>query len=203
MPFDPQLVPSLAASGASQAGFWDDRALFSGLREGRPSALADIMRLYWSPLVDYASTILSSRDAAEDVAQDVFVRLWERRTAWKTSASLRALLYRITRNLALDERRKGKTRARWSERLRAMVRPEVAFPQTMVAEGDFVSRIDRAIEALPPRRREVFMLARFQNLSYKEIAEVMGISPQTVANQMTSALSDLRVAFADCLEDPG
>ncbi|MBI4540565.1 MAG: RNA polymerase sigma-70 factor [Gemmatimonadetes bacterium] len=171
------------------------------LRVGDSSALDELLALYWGRLVAYAQTLVVSEDAAEDIAQEAFMRLWERRSEWNPGSEPRPLLYRIVRNLALNELRWRNLRARWVERLAAKARPQGPSP-VLAAEGEELrAAVARAVESLPPRRREVFVLARFHNLSYQGIAEVLGISAQTVANQMSAALSDLRGSLASFLED--
>ncbi|UCC49171.1 MAG: sigma-70 family RNA polymerase sigma factor, partial [Gemmatimonadota bacterium] len=89
-----------------------DVALLSRIQEGDTGALEIVLERYWAPVVGYVATILGSRDAAEDVAQDTFVRLWERRETWKLEGSVRALLFRMARNLAIDELRRRSAQER-------------------------------------------------------------------------------------------
>jgi RNA polymerase sigma-70 factor (ECF subfamily) len=181
-------VPEPATQGASEG------ELMTRLASGDPEALSELLNLYWRPLQEYAAGLLGSTDAAEDVAQEAFVGLWNRRTEWRPG-SVRAYLYRSTRNLALNERRRGRVRRRWLEVFPE--RPETgSAPLAGAEERELQAAARRAVEGLPPRRREVFMLARFHGLSYRQIAEIMGISQQTVANQMSSALAELRVLLA-------
>jgi RNA polymerase sigma factor (sigma-70 family) len=79
----------------------------------------------------------------------------------------------------------------------------VATPLDEAGASELAERISAALASLPARRREVIELARFQGLSYREIADVMGISPQTVANQMTQAMHQLRELLGDRLYEPG
>lgn len=168
---------------------------------GGAFGLAGVMKTHWSPLVEYASRIVRSRDAAEDVAQEAFVRLWERRARWQASGSLPALLYRIARNLALDAVRRGEAQRRLVGRPQDGQGFEASTPLSLLEEKELILLFDQAIATMPPRRREVFVLARFEGLSYRAISEKMGISPQTVANHMCAALADLRVKLAPYLDD--
>jgi RNA polymerase sigma-70 factor (family 1) len=169
-------------------------ALVERLRVGDPSALEEVMGAYWRPLVLYVGRLLDDDvDVGRDVAQEVFVRLWERRVEIDPG-SLKSYLYRVTRNLALDEFRRRAVRRRW----RVESDHEQCPPPTplQLVEREELGRIVKsAIDALPPRRREVFTLAYLHRLSYQTIADVMGISPATVKNQLASALVDLREAL--------
>jgi RNA polymerase sigma-70 factor (ECF subfamily) len=170
------------------------------LRLGNTDALEQLLATYWQPLFDYAVRILLNADAAQDVVQQAFIRLWRDRRDWRSGSSPRALLFTIVRNLALNERRSQRLRERWlgsGQPARAGPAP----PDQVLEYNELSAAVTHAIEQLPLRRREVFTLARFQGLSYQEIADLMGISVQTVANQMSLAMADLRRALGDFWSD--
>jgi len=156
----------------------------------------------WAPLVRYLWTILGSRDSAQDAAQEAFVRLWQRRENWQPG-SARVLLFRIGRNAALDIQRLAQVRRRW--RRDRSGRPELQrqpyLPDQELEVSEFQAGFAAAIEKLPNRRREVFELVRLNGLTYQEAAEVLVLSPQTVANQMALAHRDLRSMLADFLTE--
>ena len=172
------------------------------MRRGDETALEQLMAEFWAPLVLYLLTILGSRDSAQDAAQEAFVCLWERRENWQ-SGSARALLFTIGRNVALDYQRRAHTRNRWKMRqpgrLEQQLRPYM--PDEELEASEFQARFAAAMETLPPRRREVFELVRFKGLTYHEVADVLDLSPQTVANQMTLAHRGLRSMLADLLTE--
>lgn len=174
--------------------------VLSRLAGGDPSALDELMEQYWSQLVAYATRLLGSPDAADDVVQSVFVRLWERRHVRVAEASITSYLFRATRNLVIDEQRRRRVRAAWATSQAAIEWRHPANPLEEAEADDLRKGLTRALESLPPRRREVLELARFHDLSYKEIADVMGISPQTVANQMSAALTQIRAEIEPYLE---
>lgn len=178
----------------------DDRALLLRIRAGDSSALDGLVDRYWTPLVSYAARLLGSWDAAEDVAQGTFVRIWERRHDWESDGSVSALLYRITRNQGLDEI-KRRERAAARSRARDQAARRVATPSEQLEVAELEAAFEATLAALAERRREVFILARAHGLSYREIAEVMGIAPQTVANHLSAALAELRQALEPFLED--
>ncbi len=171
--------------------------LMASIRGGSESALGQLMELCWPELVRYAARQLGEVEAARDIAQETFVQVWERRRAWKPRGSARAYLYRIARNLVIDEKRKRGVRRRWAA-LQELSPP--ARPPTPAEELDakmLAAVFDTAVASLPDRRREVFELVFMRGLSHGEAAAVMGISGQTVANQMSSALRTVRKAVAD------
>ena len=176
-----------------------DRDLVRRLRRGDSAALDTVLQRHWGPIVAYLVRMLGSRDAAEDVAQRAFCRLWERRESWQDEGSLRGLLYRMARNFAISDRRRSDAEAR-SAVVHAARQAGIATPLGLLEDQQLREELDVAIQRLPARRREVFVLRCIHDLSYKEIAEIMDTSPQTVANQLSSALTTLRGALRHLLE---
>lgn len=176
-----------------------DLELLERISRGDSRALGVLLERYWAPVVRYVASLVDSDDAAEDVAQDTFVRLWERRDAWSRDGSVRALLYRIARNLGLDELRRREARARADHR--ATTPNPVTGPEEHLENEEVRSVIARAVQSLPERRREAFMLVRYHGLSYREAGDVLDLAPQTIANHLTLALTNLRAALAPYLYD--
>lgn len=161
-------------------------------KRGEESALDEMLKLYWNGLLRFALRILDDGDFAEDLVQEAFVRLWNHRTKWERDDTLRPVLYRIVRNQALNEKRRRSTFRRRSPTLR---RPDIdpaPSPLQEAEDQEMQAIIRKAIDSLPERRREIFLLVRYHQLSYKEAGEALGLSPQTVANQMSQAMRDLR-----------
>ncbi|HUE95671.1 MAG TPA: RNA polymerase sigma-70 factor [Longimicrobiaceae bacterium] len=165
------------------------------IAQGSEAALAELLSRYWTPLLRFAFRYLDDADAAEDVVQEAFSRVWLHRDRWHSGGTPSGYLYRIVRNLAIHEQEKRKVRSRWNREQRLRVGEEACQEPD---SGDEVrSALEAAVAALPARRRDVFILGGLHGLPYKEIAEVMGISAQTVANQMSAALRQLREALAE------
>lgn len=170
-----------------------DSELFAGIRSGEAATLTRLQALYWAPLVLFAGRIVEGRADAQDVVQEAFVRLWVRRERWEPRGSVRSLLFTLTRNAALDELRSHKRRERVAGSGGLPSAP--AAPPDDAAATELQRAAAAAVEALPARRREVFRLAREEGLTYPEIAEILELSKQTVANHMSLALADLREAL--------
>jgi RNA polymerase sigma-70 factor (ECF subfamily) len=170
-----------------------DAELMEGVRAGNAAALQRLLELHWDPLVRYARRMLTEPDDAQDVVQEAFVRLWSRRARWKVEGSVRALLFTITRHAVLDELRRQGRRGRAARAFQGPAPP--TLPSEDAAADELKTAAAAAVASLPPKRQEVFRLVREAGLSYSEVAEVMDVSPQTVANQMSLALSDLRRAL--------
>jgi RNA polymerase sigma-70 factor (ECF subfamily) len=160
-------------------------------------ALDHFARMHWAALVGFAYDLLGSTDAAEDLAQEALIRLWNRRHELGDVESLRAYLMQSVRRLALNEFRNRKLRDRPDvvERVRA-IHEDPITPDVHLEEHNLTADIERALQDLPERRREALVLVRFHGLSYREAATVMGVSTQTLANHVCTALKELRVSLA-------
>lgn len=160
-----------------------------------------LLERYWDPLSRYAERMLSDADAADDIVQEAFTRLWKRRESWMPGGSVRSYMYGLVRNLLIDEVRTRQRRLKLLDARRTEVTPRAQTPGEVAESEALAAAVEAAIQALPERRREVFTLAHLQDFSYKQIAEIMGVSTNTISNHMTLALQDLRAALAAFLPD--
>jgi RNA polymerase sigma-70 factor (ECF subfamily) len=193
-------APERSPAHSSFAESADD-ALLARLAQDDTRALEEALARYWPLVVDYVARLTGSRDAAEDVAQRAFCRLWDRRAHWGggPTGSLRALLCRIARNAAVSDHRRRLADARTATTFFELT--DVSPPAMDVGDADRLRAIVAAeVDRLPARRREIVVLRCYHDLSYKEIAEVMDIAEQTVANQLSRALASLRGTLGKVLD---
>jgi RNA polymerase sigma-70 factor (ECF subfamily) len=176
-----------------------DDELLVRLRAGDSTALEIALQRNWALVVDYVRRLTGSEDAAEDIAQRAFCQLWDRRAEWRSEGSLRALLCKIARNYAISEHRRELADAR-TALVFAEFRPALASAEDRLEDEQLRERIDREVARLPARRREILVLRCVHDLSYKEIALVMNVAPQTVANQLSAAIATLRTALGSALD---
>jgi RNA polymerase sigma-70 factor (ECF subfamily) len=175
-----------------------DRALLDRLRVGDTAAFDAIFRAWYAPLVRLAEGMLRERAVAEEIVQDVLLELWRRRESLVLDGSPQAYLFQATRNRALNHIRHLRVRQQGEPQVIAEMSRTVVGDAQLVEE-EIETALRDAIDALPPRCREVFELSRVRGLRYAEIAETLGISVKTVEAQMGKALRTLRERLAPWL----
>ncbi|MBL1407145.1 RNA polymerase sigma factor [Sphingobacterium faecale] len=170
-----------------------DLELVNGLRNGDTSSYTEIYERYSGPLYLFVLKRWEDRDGAKDLVHDFFLKLWEKREVLEISSNLTAYLYTAIRHAMLNQISREKVKTRYIDSF-------LSFLDTVEPKGtDYLMReremqkiIEREIDGLHPRMREVFELSRKENLSRKEIAETLGISEETVKNHMHKALKTLK-----------
>lgn len=175
----------------------EERTLLSAMQHGDLKAYGILFRRYYPMLCAYATKFVELKDA-EEIVQDVMLWLWETRETQIFETSLSQYLFRTVYHRAINQI------AHQQSRLRA----DTLFyenMQEMLQDTDFYQleelrrKIKEAVDALPPAYREAFVMHRFDNKSYKEIAEILQVSPKTVDYRIQQALKQLRVTLKDYL----
>jgi RNA polymerase sigma-70 factor (ECF subfamily) len=160
------------------------------IRGGDMEAFSSLFRRHYEPLCYFAERYLHDIQAAEGIVQEVFVRLWESRETLGIQSSLRSYLYASVRNACLNYvKRLSFTTSLEHEEERpddATIRPDAQLESNELAEA-----LEKAMESLAPKCRQIFLMAKYDGLSYKEIAEVLNISVNTVKTQLQRALKSL------------
>ena len=162
-----------------------------GLQRSDHEAYAALFKATYDALFRYAWTFTRNEEAAYDVLQDVYLKLWQVRTRVDPARSLRALLYRMVRNYALNQQR-GARRHRLDPLEAALYEPASETFESALYARDLGRQIRVWVDEMPERRREAFTLSRYEGLTHDEIARVMGLTPKTVNNHVVLALQHLR-----------
>jgi RNA polymerase sigma-70 factor (ECF subfamily) len=171
----------------------NDMTLSAAIREGNEQVFGDLFKQWYNPLCNYALRFTGNdADEAEELVQQVFLKIWEKRTQLPDVVSMKSYLYRAVHNTGLNHAEKQKRNVS----LDSGVHLQVAHTREEALPGLRTKELEKAIadalEKLPAQCRRVFELSRFEELKYKEIAEVMNISVKTVENQMGKALRIMR-----------
>ncbi len=128
---------------------------------------------------------------AEDVMQDVFVSLWQKRASLIEIDNPPAYLQRITRNRSIDELRKIQTEQNTKNALWEQLQQNQTIANAS-ASRQLEGLINKAIEQLPPKRKEVFLMSRTTDMSYQAIADASGLSKNTVKTHLQLAMKEVR-----------
>ncbi len=164
---------------------WSERLQSSDQR-----AFSELFEAMHVALLRYAWRFTGEHEAARDIVQDAFLKLWQIRVNVDPKRSLKALLYTMVRNLALNHKRAAQhTNGAFPEH---DLYDKAPSADQQVEASMLDERLRLFIEQMPDRRREAFMLSRFEGLSHEEIAQVMNLTPRTVNTHIVLALKDLR-----------
>lgn len=172
-----------------------DRDLLARLRGGDHSAFDAIFRHWYEPVVRSANRVLRDQGIAEELSQDVFLELWRRRESLAPDSSVAGYLMQAVRNRALNHLRHLAVQKKSAVYVEALSEP-AEHADAQVHTTELQRALTEAIEALPPRTREVFVMSRERGLRYSEIAEQLGVSVKAVEANMSRALRILRERLA-------
>ena len=169
------------------------------IRDGNEQAFETVFRQHYEGLCRYAGQFVADSDEAEEEVQAVFLALWEKRAGLIITVSLKAYLYRAVHNRCLNRIKHVAVRDAYQEHRRYVGESLVESPVQTLIGHELADHVQTAIQKLPEQCRRVFMLSRFDELTYGEIAGQLGISVKTVENQIGKALRILRTELSDYL----
>jgi RNA polymerase sigma-70 factor, ECF subfamily len=161
-------------------------------------AFEAMFRANYAPVCGYVRCLVGSMAIAEEIAQDVFARIWERAVSFQYDEP-RTVLFVAAKRLALNSIRRRQVSERW-QAAEMVAEPKVGeAADGAVERGDLARAVREAVDRLPPRARAIYRLQREAGMSYSEIARELGISVKTVDGQMGRALRMLRASLAGYL----
>lgn len=171
--------------------FSDDR-LLELLKQGEEAAFTVIYNRYSLLIYGFACRICKNEAVAEDISQDVFISLWEKRYSLSIQKNVSAYLYGAVRYRFFDFIDKQKIRADYLLSFKDYIEDGHDAIDDYVNEKDLQTLVEATIAKLPEKMKQVYVLSRKQNLSSSEISDLLHISEKTVKNQLTNALNILR-----------
>ncbi|WP_051293176.1 RNA polymerase sigma factor [Olivibacter sitiensis] len=174
-----------------------DGNLLQRLSVGDKHAFTDIYNQYWASLFKYIIRIVSSEEDAADIVQETFVTFWGVGRKLKEIKSIKAYLFVMARNLAFKRLREQLKKVEIEDKLVEYYGQHIESVERLVSTKELSDLLDTEIDKLPKRMREIFVLSRKEHLSYKEIAERLNISDQTVKKQIYHSLKYLRLKIDD------
>ncbi|CAD0002197.1 RNA polymerase sigma factor [Flavobacterium salmonis] len=174
----------------------DNNILIESLRNGDEKAYTYLIDSYHHKLCVYANSLVKNIYSAEDIVQNVFIKVWEQRARLKSDHAIKSFLYKLAYNEFIDLYRKNQS-------LFSLEKTYHDALNSVVLEDDsesfqrILKVVNKEIESLPPKCREVFILSKKEGLTNIEIAEHLDVSIKTVEAQITKAFSILRSSLEE------
>jgi|SRR6056297_568415 len=167
------------------------------IKQGNIQTFEAVFRSYYEDLCLFAISYVKDKDLAEEIVQDVFYTIWEKRKELKITSSLRSYLFTSVKNKSLNYIRKEDSKQKYTTYIKNTKNDKVLTPYDEINTKELSQIIDLTIQRLPERTREIFKMNRFHGLAYKEIAEKLSISIKTVEANMGKALKIFRKALTE------
>ena len=172
-----------------------EKELIKKLREGDSFAFEVLFYKYRNKIKGFALKIVPAQIDPEEIVQEVFVRVWLKKEAIDPEKDFQSYLFSIAKHLVLDHLKSAVNRKLYfvGEHFQQDLLEEDGLDASISEETE--EKLQKLINEIPERRREIFRLSRFEGLSYKQIAERLNISENTVDSQIRNALAFLRKEF--------
>jgi RNA polymerase sigma factor (sigma-70 family) len=167
-----------------------DEDLMLQVRNGAGEMLGVLFDRYHAPLHNFYSKLMGDRAVSEDLVQEVFLKILRYRESYRPGTPFRAWIYQIARNARIDYFRKTPRQVTFDPEMLPPVLPKDSAQQNQEA-----ALLHRALMQMPEEKREVLVLARFQELKYEEIAQLLGCELNTVKTRVHRALRELKRTF--------
>lgn len=152
----------------------------------------EIFHTYKERVYSYVLAIVKTHEAAEEVTQEIMIKLWLCREVLDQVDNLDAYIYVIARNKSLNHLRKAAYDQKVLNELKAFIPPEYNNTEERIALKDYELLLQNAVNTLSAQRKEVYQLSRVEGLSHDEIAQRMQLSKKTVRNHLSEALKLIR-----------
>ena len=176
--------------GSHDVNYYSDNRLMEDVKDGKVEKMAVLFEKHHVSLFNFFMRLTGNRNISEDLVQEVFMRMLKYRTTYQGRSKFTLWMYQIARNAHIDFLRKKKDALplddQWSEPITTEDSPE-----EMLEGGQEVQLLRQALAQLPLKKREVLILSRYQNLKYKEIAELMDCHIGTVKAHVHRAIKEL------------
>ena len=174
--------------------------MIKGLKAGNRQVFEEIFNTWYEALVRYCVQKVYMQEDAEEIVQDIFIKLWTKREELNINVSLQAYLYRTALNRVINFKQHQEVRQSHREHVLTVHR-ETSPHTDSISEKEIQRLAAEAVRKMPEKRRMVYELSRRDGLKYAEIAEKLNISVKTVEAHLSAALEHLRMHLKDYLED--
>jgi RNA polymerase sigma-70 factor (ECF subfamily) len=169
----------------------DEKVLFENIKKGHLQSFETLFHRYYGYLCSYAEKFTLNHHAAEEIVQEFFVQLWEKREKISIESSVKNYFFRSIKNHCLNYIQHQKIHDKYSKTALQERKSDESHDEVYI-ETELAAKIEESILSLPEKRREIFRLSREEGLKYSEIAIKLNISIKTVETQMSLAIRSLR-----------
>lgn len=176
---------------------FEEKLLIERLSEGDKTAFEIIFRHYYPGLVIYSSNFTRGREQAEEIVQDFFLRLWEKRFDIDSNRSLKSYSFQSIKNRSLNFLRDQKVKDEYIKELLQLSRENIIFNEDLYLASELQKKIEASMGKLPDKCREVFTMSRFKGMSNEEISSNLNISKRTVETHISKAIKILKIELKD------
>lgn len=159
-------------------------------------AFKQIFKLFYTGLLQFSTSMIKAKEVAEEVIEDVFVKLWNNRREMDSIGNLQVYLYVAVKHQSLNyiKRQSGKAFVELNN-FDIICSELVPSPEDLMVASEMLQAVNTAIRELPPKCRIVYKLVKEDGLKYKEVAEILNISPRTVENHIALAIKKITLAL--------
>ena len=159
-------------------------------------AFKQLFKHYYTGLFQFAASIVKIKEVAEEIVEDLFVKIWNKRSTIVNISNLRVYLYVSIKNQCLNYiNRRADTHVMDLNQLDVICTELVPNPEDLMVATELLQLVNKAIHELPPKCRIVYKLVKEDELSYKEVAEILDISPRTVENHIAVAVRKIAASL--------
>ena len=176
-----------------------DKELVESIRKGKKSSFENVFKKYFPTMCLFSMRYIPDKDVAEDLVQEMFTKLWTNHQNLFITTSLESYLYRSVQNQALNFIKHEKIKGKYRQVVKNRYSVSNNTDEMKIMGFDIKEKIEKAVGDLPEKRREVFVMSRYEGMKYKEIAEKLKISTKTVEAHMGHALRQLKCALKDVM----
>ena len=176
----------------STAISYNEREFLERISDGDEAAFRNLFHQYWDNIYQVSLMLTKSPDLAEDMVQEIFLKIWLKRKNLSEIENFSGYLFITARNHIFDELRKRVRDVSFSEKLIDYFHQSPGTPEQQLLHKESTALLQKAVDSLPDQQKKVYQLIREQGLSREEIAEHLGISKNTVRNNMARALQSIR-----------
>ena len=174
-----------------------ERVLIDRIIQGDKTAFELLFRFYYPGLTVYARQFVADAEQAEEIVQDFFVRFWEKHQSVRPSASLKSYFFSSVKNSSLNLLKHQKVKDEYMLEMKALTKEHLLYNQDLYIASELQEKITSAVNLLPERCREIFVLSRINGMKNEEIAQQLDISKRTVETQISKALKILKAELKD------